>query len=550
MKASKKKKTRLAKRTRSGRNTPTRNLPKKNRKSIAKSPQTVGLAEDVYGDDAFTDSELVIGLVGAVGTELDRVVDHLEKRLSAARYDVKIVQVSRHIIPLVTTLPRNVNSDEFSRIWSYMDAGNAARLRTGNNAILALGAASEIGSRRRKSDKGVQEPYSRHAYIIKSLKHPAEVIQLRRLYPQAFYLLGAYSDEARRKEYLVESGRMSEKQAEKLIRRDEREGLDYGQGFGDTFHMSDFFVQLGANDDRVRFGIWRLIDILFGCPFATPTIDEYAMFLAFAASLRSADLSRQVGAVIVKEGEVVATGVNDVPKFGGGLYTAEMNSKSGRVEDQPKGRDYLRDIDPNVSEQEKIIEEIVRLCEEQGLDKAKAAAALNASRIKSLTEFGRSVHAEMQAILCCARNGVSPKDATLFSTTFPCHNCAKHIVAAGIKRVVYIEPYPKSLATQLHDDSIKHGFSGGEKQADRVYFEPFVGIGPRRFFDLFSTSLGAGRRIVRKDSNGRPVKWDLGRANLRRQMLPTSYLDLEWLASKIFEESCEREELQGGKVGK
>jgi deoxycytidylate deaminase len=57
---------------------------------------------------------------------------------------------------------------------------------------------------------------------------------------------------------------------------------------------------------------------------------------------------------------------------------------------------------------------------------------LRDGRLYDLTEFGRAVHAEMEALLCCARSGVSPRFGSLFTTTFPCHNCAKHIIAAGI----------------------------------------------------------------------------------------------------------------------
>lgn len=59
-------------------------------------------------------------------------------------------------------------------------------------------------------------------------------------------------------------------------------------------------------------------------------------------------------------------------------------------------------------------------------------------------------HAEMAALMSCARSGGSPVDGTLYCTTFRCHNCAKHIVAAGIRSVVYVEPYPKSKAKDLY----------------------------------------------------------------------------------------------------
>jgi cytidine deaminase len=151
---------------------------------------------------------------------------------------------------------------------------------------------------------------------------------------------------------------------------------------------------------------------------------------------------------------------------------------------------------------------------------------LDASPIADLTEYGRVVHAEMEALLSCARLGVSTKGGTLYSTTFPCHNCAKHIVAAGIERVVYIEPYPKSKALEFHDDSIDLGF---DKTSGKVHFEPFVGVGPRRFFDLFSFRHGNSRTIRRK-KNGLAEKWNEQDAILRLQMLPYSYLELEQLA--------------------
>lgn len=69
---------------------------------------------------------------------------------------------------------------------------------------------------------------------------------------------------------------------------------------------------------------------------------------------------------------------------------------------------------------------------------------LRGSRLTNLTEFVRAVHAEMEALLSSTRIGVSTRRAILYCTTFPCHNCAKHIIDAGVKRVVYIEPYAKS----------------------------------------------------------------------------------------------------------
>ncbi|MCX6343754.1 MAG: hypothetical protein NT018_01610 [Armatimonadetes bacterium] len=119
--------------------------------------------------------------------------------------------------------------------------------------------------------------------------------------------------------------------------------------------------------------------------------------------------------------------------------------------------------------------------------------------------------------------------------TFPCHNCAKHIVAAGIERVVYVEPYPKSKAIEFHDDSITLGFKKKDSKSKSVTFEPFVGVGPRRFFDLFSMRLGSGRTLKRKDANGVALKWEPEDASPRMTLLQCSYTDLETLASTKFD---------------
>lgn len=115
--------------------------------------------------------------------------------------------------------------------------------------------------------------------------------------------------------------------------------------------------------------------------------------------------------------------------------------------------------------------------------------------LKDLTEFGRALHAEMDCLLSANRSGRSVVGGTMYVTTFPCHNCTKHIVASGLKRVIYVEPYPKSRADDLHGDSI----SLTPRDTDCVQFLPFIGLGPRRYFDLFSTQMSSGYPIFRKE---------------------------------------------------
>jgi deoxycytidylate deaminase len=144
---------------------------------------------------------------------------------------------------------------------------------------------------------------------------------------------------------------------------------------------------------------------------------------------------------------------------------------------------------------------------------------LKGTRAASVLEFGRVVHAEMAAISEAARRGIAVQDAVMYCTTFPCHMCARHIIAAGIRRVVYIEPYPKSLTRQLYSDATCIDYDSSAPR-NAVHFVPFNGIGPRRYFDLFEMLT------ERKDSAGRAVVWDPKESVPRISQFST-YPDLE-----------------------
>ena len=92
----------------------------------------------------------------------------------------------------------------------------------------------------------------------------------------------------------------------------------------------------------------------------------------------------------------------------------------------------------------------------------------------------------MGALVDAASRGVSVQDGTLYVTTFPCHECARNIVAAGIKRVVYIEPYAKSLALELHGNSIQLDHGG---DPSKIPFVPFLGVAPRNYSNIFLPRL-------------------------------------------------------------
>ncbi|MFZ5895869.1 MAG: anti-phage dCTP deaminase [Myxococcota bacterium] len=470
----------------------------------------------------FVDSEIVLGLVAPVGTNFAKFQHLLTRCLKPFGYQSSEVRLSKLIDNFrpETPPPGSKLTAEAVRLHRLMHAGNVLRYESAKGEILALAAAKDIRSKRG------QQPMLKTLHVIRSLKHPDEVRALRRIYGSGFYLIGISVEEAQRRRYLEDEQGCAEQEVDDLLRRDEHEedqryitddGSNFGQRTRDTFQLADAVIPLEAERELKRF-----LDLLFGCPFHTPTPDEYAMFLAFGASLRSADLSRQVGAVVVSEGgDIVGVGANDVPRAGGGLYWPGSEDR----------RDHVRGHDSNEERRTRIIVEVLERLHPAETDLSAWVSfgqkALETAGVMDITEYGRAAHAEMEAILSCARSGTSTRRATLYSTTFPCHNCAKHIIAAGIRRVVYVEPYPKSQAKELFEDSIRLGRS--ESSGDRVLFEPFVGIGPRRFFDLFSMALSSGN-IVKRKERGKKRAWVPETGILRIPMLPNSYLDREQLA--------------------
>ncbi len=129
-----------------------------------------------------------------------------------------------------------------------------------------------------------------------------------------------------------------------------------------------------------------------------PTWDQYFMRMAYLAASRSNCVRRKVGAVIVKDNNVIATGYNGPPAHTvncdiTGCIRDEMNVMSGERQE---------------------------LC--------------------------RGLHAEQNAIIQAAVNGSSIKDSKIYITTHPCSICSKMIMNSQIKEIIYAEGYPDELS--------------------------------------------------------------------------------------------------------
>ncbi len=495
--------------------------------------------------------ELIFGWVAPVGTPLSHLSEALVEELQTFGYTAETIRLSSFLSDFDLPTPEPPpGASEFERLDTLMTRGDELRERADSGEILALLAAGEIRAKRPH-----EEPRALpgHAFILSQLKNPDEVIWLRSIYGHAFHLIAVHCPEELRKNSLRFTRNMTAEQAAKLIERDRGEESKRGQQVTETFQHADVFLEVLAFEearmDVAKDQMRRYLQLLFGYKGLTPTRDEYGMYLAQAAALRTADLSRQVGAAILTPtSEVISLGTNEVPAPGGGQYWEDTPNRQ---------RDWDKGGDENTKIKFENLEEFLAVLTPKGAEKPFASVedllaaltpewaskpdeekeqsirdaktALDRTRMMNLTEFGRPVHAEMDAILSAGRMGVSVKNQWLYCTTFPCHSCAKHIVASGIKRVIYIEPYPKSLAERLHGDALVLGRP--EKEDDpRVVFEPFRGVAPRMYSALFSSMNPVGTRIKRKNATG---QIDDRPAGLRANASPLTYMDREAVAAAL-----------------
>jgi deoxycytidylate deaminase len=294
-----------------------------------------------------SDPEIFLGLVGAVGTDLGSIGHHLKDELHRVGYSADIIRLSDLMLETdrYAELRSLIGGYEDERINQLMDAGDDFRAAAMRGDAVALLAISKVRAQREALPDSDGEPSNRHAYIFHSLKHPTEVDTLRKVYGQALFIISVYSPRHTRLSALSDRISRSRQQyaadlysdtAEALIEKDEQEaGKPFGQNVRETFPLGDVFIDC-TELKRAKDQITRFIEVLFSSPYMTPTMDEYGMFHAKAAALRSADLSRQVGAVIMTDhGEIIAAGCNEVPKAGGGAVW------EGDVHDQDKDyRDF------------------------------------------------------------------------------------------------------------------------------------------------------------------------------------------------------------------
>lgn len=444
--------------------------------------------------------EIVLALCGPLGTPLHDVAKIFQDLLRGQDYGYKHVEIIRlsNEIREMAKLPRDAD------IAALIKAGNDLRAKHGRTILVQRAIRHISLTRLKKSTSqtdGTQQPelfahdpgeeviptpVEWTCHIIDSIKNEEELELLRFVYGDMLHIVGVYAPIENRVARLQKKISKPE-EIHTLINRDSGEEQDHGQQVQNTFPQSDFFLRVDTGtDSQLTSRVRRFLDLMLGTRIITPTVAERAMYAAASAARNSACLSRQVGAALTSaSGELIATGWNDVPRAFGGLYEIQDLRDSADNDHRCYNKDGGKCF--NDEEKDLIAKTVIDKMIAKGIvDEDKAEVAVNLirhdSQLRSLIEFSRAVHAEMHALLNAgAQHGSKVRGGKLFVTTYPCHSCARHIVAAGIREVYFLEPYRKSLATKLHEDAITEQ----ETNTLKVRIVPFDGVAPARFLKFF-----------------------------------------------------------------
>jgi deoxycytidylate deaminase len=483
--------------------------------------------------------QLLLGFVAPIGTDIAQSLNEFRNYFHNCGYNIIEIKVTdvfkvleKHLKPARALATRPM----FNRYQSHIDYGNQIRaFFEDDSALAAITMGRLIRKRLKKKISSKDEAFRKNIYLIHQFKRKEKVDLFRSVYGRLFFQISIYSRRGARVDYL--SRKFSEdaaksdpksfrSEAEAIVERDENEiGADHGQRVSTIFHDGDLIINTDINDPPVRSQVERFCNLLMGSNQESPTKIEYGMFVAKAAALRTLDLSRQVGAAIFSgDGEIITMGSNEVPKGTGGTYWGDE-----KFDD----REFKRGIDSNDKRKKELLRELIsNIGTDANVDALMKIKRVIESRFMDALEYGRIIHAEMSAICDAARLGKSVRSSRMFCTTFPCHMCAKHIVASGIKDVIFLEPYPKSLASDLHSDAIAVEGSdrGAYQDFPAVDFVHFYGVSPRRYREIFE-------RAGRKDEESKFQPWKDGLKQPIVDIKIPFYAQLEEVIVKTFVDS-------------
>ncbi len=405
-------------------------------------------------------ANLVLGLTGSFGSGCSTLAQALESNNSFVR-----LSLSRPVRDKWAELnPAEAEAGTQPTRSELQDIGNQLRQQHGAEFLSHL-IAQRIEEHLDKDSDA--------KFVVDGVKNEDEVAYLRRTFPE-FFLIAVLADHDSRWDRVKSV--YSSKQAD-FDKDDERDqGEDGKSGQQVQLCVDDADIAIKNDQDRnsapaARQALSNIIDpylrLIAATDMRAPSRDEVSMTSAYIQARRSLCIKRIVGAVITDEnGKVLSTGYNENPQplkpcfeeFG---YCFKDNEMISHLERSLHGTRC-----PRCGLKLPKLEQPFR-CPECGISLKAEYFSDRGMR------WCTAIHAEERAI--ASAGGRNLQGSVLYSTTFPCFNCSRQIVEAGIKHVIYVEPYPnKDGIAPLRRAGLRvELFEGVKARAFERIFRPF-----------------------------------------------------------------------------
>lgn len=394
------------------------------------------------------EKKFLIGLTGSFGSGCSALRKVLEKHREIISF-----KLSEEVRKETKKKGLDVNERE-----NLQKVGNILRKDKGTN-YLAVKALEKA----KKENENI--------IVFHGIRNAGEVKEFRK-YPN-FFLVAVDCSKDNRWKRLKRIYDGDKRGFERDDKRDKNEGLEYGQQVLQCVEDADILFinnEYYLTESKLNTELETLfkphLELITGEKLRNPSEEETMMTAAASLALKSHCIKRRVGAVLCdSSGYIISAAYNEVPK------AQETCFEKYRM----CYRDHVR---KNFSETLVSHFKFCPLCsKELNLDGVKCKSCQSdlsylIPPYKALDKC-RSLHAEETTILKAAHYQL--KDSTLYSTTFPCLQCAKRILNADIKYVIYIDPYPE-------EESIKMLEKGGVKT------KKFEGVKAQAYYKLFYPS--------------------------------------------------------------
>jgi deoxycytidylate deaminase len=326
--------------------------------------------------------------------------------------------------------------------------------------------------------------------VVDAIRNPLELVYLRKHISGLFVIAITVNDSSRR-DRLTDLG-LNKKDIDRIDNKeysDKKHLEDYSsfvsQNIKDCIQKADIFIanpgnpgQLASSIKVMNAQLVRYVALALRPGLVTPTRDERCMQIAFVAKLNSGCISRQVGAVIADtEYSIHSLGWNDVPK---GQTTCLLRDVGELL--TGKGEESFSEYEKNDPKLRAHLESKFKDRESLNQDGLKCPFCFKEAYNEVMKERNqvhtRSLHAEENAILQLAkRNGSGIANGVLYTTASPCELCSKKAYQLGIKKIVYVDPYPGISTTHILRSGAKNA------QPDLVLFSGAVGHAYHRLYE-------------------------------------------------------------------